>query len=117
MAVACVSISERDGVHLVEFAPDTELDSSNIEQVQERLYALVEGGPPRKVLLDFLNVGYAASQALGSLVTLRLKAARTGSTVVLARIPETLMEIVRLTQIDKLYEVFPTLEAALARLR
>jgi anti-sigma B factor antagonist len=116
MPASPMTVLRQDDLDVVEFAPDAELDSFTMNQIQSDLYALVEDRPGRGVVLDFSNVSFASSQALGCLVTLRLKAARSRAKVVLAAVPEPLMDIVRLTQLDRLYEIFDTREEAIAAL-
>lgn len=116
MTTTTMVVSEEGGVHVVAFAKDTELDAANVDDVQRDLFALAEADRGRRILLDLENVRYASSRALGTLVTLRLKAARVGAIIVLSGVSESLAEIVHLTQIDKLYETFPTRAEALRRL-
>lgn len=113
---AALNVSEQSSVKIVAFTPETELDASNIGDLEKSLYALVEGQKGQKIVLDMGNVIYAASRALGCLVTLRLKAARNGCEVVMASVPGPLVDIVQLTNLDKLYEIHPTREAAIKRL-
>lgn len=117
MANSCMTVSEQDGVKIVEFADGTELDALHTEQIQPRLYALVDEEKVKKLLLDLANVRYTSSVALGCLVSLRLKAARAGCAIVLADIPAHLVDIMNLTQLDKLYEVYPTRAAGLETLK
>ncbi|MFO0838748.1 MAG: STAS domain-containing protein [Phycisphaerae bacterium] len=111
-----IQLTEQKGVQVVGFAPRTELDAANIAEMQAALYRLVDEGRDRRMVLDLSNVQFASSQALGCFVTLRLKAARTNCNLVMAAVPAVLLEIVQLTQLDKLYEIHPSLPAAIERL-
>ncbi|GMU83486.1 MAG: hypothetical protein AMXMBFR47_33560 [Planctomycetota bacterium] len=113
---AALTVSEESAVKVVSFHPETELDASNIGELEQSLYALVEGPTGQRIVLDMGNVIYASSRALGCLVTLRLKAARSGCEVVMASLPGPLVDIVQLTNLDKLYEIHPTRDAAVKRL-
>jgi anti-anti-sigma factor len=117
MANSCMTVTEQDGVKIVEFADGTELDALHTEQVQPQLYALVEGGQGGRLLLDMANVRYTSSVALGCLVSVRLKAARAGCSIGLAAIPTHLVDIMNLTQLDKLYDIYPTRAAGLTALK
>lgn len=103
-------------VTFVEFPENCDLDQARIEAFREPLTRLVEGAATTPLVLDLANVAFISSQALGFLVTLRLKAARVGKPVALVGVREALVEIIGLTQIDKLYGVFPSREAAAASL-
>ena len=108
--------SEENGVTIVEFADETRLDGLAVDQIRDQLTALVEEGGPSRILMDCAALEFLSSQALGLLVTLRIKAARSETRVVLANVPEILMDIVTLTQVDRLYEILPTREEAMAAL-
>lgn len=105
------------GVRVVGFSELMELDSARMDRLQESLYDAVLGERGGRVVLDLSNVAYAGSQALGALVTLRLRANRNGITLLLAGVTQAVDSILRITQIDRLFEAFPTVEAALAHLQ
>ena len=116
MAASTVHTLEADGIVTVEFDPNTNLDAETVQNIQKQLYALVEGSQARKVLLDFANVAFMSSLAMGCMLTLRLKAARSGSRLIISGIRETLTDILEMTQMDKLFEIVPTREEARKRL-
>lgn len=104
------------GVKVVGFSELVELDSARMDRIQESLYDAVLGDTSGRVVLDLSNVAYAGSQALGALVTLRLRANRTGITLLLAGVTQAVESILKITQIDRLFEAYPTVDAALAHL-
>lgn len=107
----------QDGVMIVEFAPDANLDAAFMDTITPRLYKLMEPGEPLRIAIDFSNVAFVSSQALGSFVTLRLKGARSGKSLAICGVPESLAEIFSLTQLDRLYNIYPTRENAVETLR
>ena len=112
MPDSILQIDESDGVTVVDFPPQTELSSEVVEQVGPELYALVEGEERRRVVVNFENLTFLSSQGIGALLTLRLKAARTGSEIVLANVPSQFDEIFRLTNFEQLYQVFKSVAEA-----
>ena len=112
MPESILQIDESDGVSLVNFPPRTELSSEVVERVGPELYALVEGEERRNVVVNFENLTFLSSQGIGVLLTLRLKAARTGSEIVLASVPTQFDEIFRLTNFEQLYQVFKSVADA-----
>lgn len=68
------------------------------------------------MVVDFSNIDFLSSQAIGVLLTSRPKALRTGAEVVLAAVPSKFDEIFKLTNFEQLYQVFPTVADATARL-
>ena len=117
MSESVLRVEQSDGVTVVGFAERTELDSLSSDQVGRELFALVEEEDPPNVVVDFTNLDFLSSQAIGVLLTLRLKAARTGAEVVLAAVPSKFDEIFKLTNFEQLYQVFPTVADATAHLR
>lgn len=116
MPESCMRVNEQDGLVIVEFAEETDLNALEMDRIRGELYSLVEDRADCRMVLDFANVAYASSQALGCLVTLRLKAARTGAQVVLANIRPILADIITMTHLDTLFVVYPTRAEALAHI-
>lgn len=112
-----VATSTQDGVTIVEFAPQSNLDATQMESITPRLYQLMAPGDPQRVVFDFSNVAFVSSQALGAFVTVRLKGARAGKFLAICGIPDQLAEIFTLTQLDKLYNIFPDRNSAIQNLR
>ncbi|MFH1747784.1 MAG: STAS domain-containing protein [Planctomycetota bacterium] len=116
MSASCMQVNRQDDLIVVEFAEETDLNALEMDRIRSELYELVEGNENCRMLLDFSNVAYASSQALGCLVTLRLKAARTGARLAIAAIRPTLADIISMTHLDTLFEIYPTRDEALAKL-
>ncbi|HIE69448.1 MAG TPA: STAS domain-containing protein [Planctomycetes bacterium] len=65
-------------VTVAKFIDKKILDESNIQLIGNQMFSLVEDDGKRKVLLDFSNVEYLSSAALGKLIVMdkKLKAAQ-----------------------------------------
>ena len=87
-----------------------------MEILQPELYAAVESAQGSHVVLDLENIEFVCSQALGCLLTVRLKAVRANSRLVLAGVPEHIKAILSITQLDQIFEMFPTRAEALKEL-
>ena len=107
-------IEEENGVTVVGFPEQTEFSAGVVDSAGPELYALVEGEDTRNLVVDFTNLTFLSSQGIGALLTLRLKAARTGSEIVLASVPSQFDEIFRLTNFEQLYQVFKSVADAKA---
>ena len=112
MPESILQIDEDDGVTVVDFPQQTEMSGEVADQLAPELYALVEGDERRNVVVNFENLTFLSSQGIGALLTLRLKAARTGSEIVLASVPTQFDEIFRLTNFEQLYQVFESVADA-----
>lgn len=116
MADSALTMREIEGGTVVGFPPDTNLDANTVEVVRDDVVAVVERGAG-SIVLDFTNVTFASSPAIGLLVTLRLKAARTDHRLLLAGLHENIAGVLHVMQMDKIFELFPSVDAAAQSLR
>ena len=72
-----IDVSDVGEVSVVQFRDRKILDESNIQEMGRELFELVEQ-KRAKILLNFMNVEFLSSAALGKLITLdkKLKAAK-----------------------------------------
>lgn len=112
MSTAILSARSVGSATVIEFAADTNLDAGAVESIRERLAEAVEHGGDG-VVLDLKNVEFASSPAIGLLVTLRLKAARTQRRLLLAGLRENLAGVLEIMQMAQLFEIHPTVDDAL----
>lgn len=117
MAAQNLTIVTDSGITTIEFRPDSFAGALEVEKTGKELYAAVEKGDSKKLILDFGNVDYLSSVGLGVLLTLRMKAAKVGAAAVLANVRARFGEILSLTNLDKLFTIFDSRDAAQAHLR
>ncbi len=89
------------------------LDTLQVQQIGEELYHLVDAKALRKIVLDFANVKFLSSSALGVLLTLRKKSAAIKGQIVLCGLRPDLRKVFKITNLDKLFEFHETEEQAL----
>ncbi len=65
-----------DGVTVVSFVESKIVTEENIQEVGDQLYSLVEDEGHKNLLLNFGNVQYLSSAALGKLINLKKKVGR-----------------------------------------
>ena len=99
-----------DGVTVVRLAgPKLVIDASG------PLYGLVDEGGHRKLLLDFAEVRFLSSAALGVLMTLKRKVDAAGGQLKLCHLAHDLLELFRLTRMQELFAIHGDDREALAR--
>lgn len=99
-----------DGVTVVRInGPKLVIDASG------PLSGLVEEGGHRKLLLDFAEVQFLSSAALGVLMSLRQRVAAAGGELRLCRLDPSLLELFRLTRLEELFQIDNDDREALAR--
>ena len=68
-----LKVAENGEVTVVNFLDKRILDEQTIQAIAEQLFSLVETDGKRKLLLNFTNVEYMSSAALGKLINLHKK--------------------------------------------
>jgi anti-sigma B factor antagonist len=100
-------------VTIVNFVDRKILDEQNIQIIGEQLFGLVDEDGYRKVILNFGNVEYLSSAALGKLITLNKKLQQAGGRLVLCNIDPQIYEVFEITKLDKFFKIEKEEQAAL----
>src|SRR5436189_6441436 len=80
-------------ITVVNFVDKKILDEQNIQVIGEQLFSLVDEVGRRKVLLNFGNVAFLSSAALGTLITLNRKLQTAGGKLVPCSIHPQIYEV------------------------
>ena len=100
-------------VLVVNFIDRKILDEQNIQIIGEQLFSLVDEAGRRKILLNFGNVEYLSSAALGKLITLNKKLQAAGGRLILCNIDPQIYEVFEITKLNKLFNIHKEEQAAL----
>lgn len=111
-----LSIQQRqqDGVHIVEL--DGEAGSAEAWEVGAVVGRLIESHPA-KLLFDLTRLTFISSLALGELVRLANDLARYECRVGMAGMQPRILEVLHLLRFEQYYEMYDTMDAALATMR
>ena len=109
-----LAVADTDGVTVVGIPNGCMLDGESIQKVGKKLFDLVQNDHKNKLLLDFADIRFMSSQALGILLTLRAKAEKDGATIVLTGINQKLMRAFEITNLDKMFTFFDSRDEGLA---
>ena len=102
-----------DKYSVIEFRTASLMDPIILEEIGAELYRLVDDEDRRKLVLDFERVQYLSSQAIGIILTLHKKmAALKNSRMVLCGVGPKLMELLKITRLDRILTVKPTQQEA-----
>ena len=94
---------------VVEFRIPSLMDPIQLEDIGKNLYHLVDAEDRRRIILDFEKVTYLSSQAMGIVLTMNRKlAALKNSKLVLCGVGPRLMELIKITRLDKVLTIKPT---------
>jgi anti-sigma B factor antagonist len=85
------------------------MDPQQLLEIGEDLYRLVDEQDKRMLVLDFERVQYLSSQAIGIVLTLNKKlTGLKGSKLVLCGVGERLMQLVKITRLDRVLTIKPS---------
>jgi anti-sigma B factor antagonist len=106
-------VQRNDGdVAVISFSQDHILDAVMIDKMGASLKALVDGEPRTQFVLDFDNVEYLSSSALGMLISLQKKVALKSGRLKLSGIKDSIMEVFRITKLDEVFDIYKNDAAA-----
>ena len=98
-----LEVEDIGDVTVVSFTDRKILDEQNIQVIGEQLFGLVDESGRKRLLLNFGNVEYMSSAALGKLITLNKKVQASGGKLVLCNIDPQIREVFEITKLDKLF--------------
>jgi anti-sigma B factor antagonist len=107
-------VEQRDGV-LVVHAMDDRIDAAGAIQFKERMRGIVQGGEPR-VVLDMARVNFLDSSGLGAVVAV-MKLLGPDRKLELAGLTPTVQKVFRLTRMESIFTIHPSLPEGLGHAR
>ena len=108
-----LEVEDIGDVTVVNFIDKKILDEQNIQIIGEQLFNLVDELNRLKLLLNFSNVEYLSSSALGKFITLNKKVSKAGGRLILCNIAPQIHEVFEITKLDKLFNIQKEEQAAL----
>jgi anti-sigma B factor antagonist len=108
-----LDIEDVNDVTIARFTDKKILDESNIQIIGNQLFSLVDEDHRQKIVLDFTNVEYLSSAALGKLITMDKKVKAASGKLRLCSIRSDILEVFKITRLDKLFTIRENREKAL----
>jgi anti-sigma B factor antagonist len=108
-----LEVEDIGDVTVVNFVDKKILDEQNIQVIGEQLFSLVDESGRHKILLNFGNVEYLSSAALGKLITLNKKVQAVKGKLLLCNIAPQIYEVFEITKLDKFFKIFKDEQSAL----
>ena len=108
-----LDIEDIGDVTVARFVDKKILDESNIQLIGNQLFGLVDDDGRKKIVLDFANVEYLSSAALGKLITMNKKVADSGGKLRLCSIRPDIYEVFAITRLNKVFDIRDTQDQAL----
>jgi anti-sigma B factor antagonist len=108
-----VEVEDIGDIAVVNFLEKKILDEQSIQMIGDDLFRLVDELGRRKILLNFGNVEFLSSAALGKLITLHRKVQGVNGKLVLCKIAKDIYEVFKITKLDKILTIAPDEQAGL----
>lgn len=108
-----IDIEEIGDVTIARFVDKKILDETNIQIIGNQLFGLVDEDGRKKIILDFSDVEYLSSAALGKLITMDKKVKGAKGKLRLCNIRPEIYEVFAITKLNKLFSIHDDQEKAL----
>jgi len=114
MADLPLAVQEIEKYTIVEFRAPSLMDPMLLDNIAQAIYRLVDEQDKRRLILDFEQVEYLSSQAIGIVLNLNKKLAKLPhSTLILCGVGARLMELIKITRLDRVLKIKPSQREAL----
>ncbi|MER3416002.1 MAG: anti-sigma factor antagonist [Gemmataceae bacterium] len=108
-----LEVEDIGDVTVVKFTDRKILDEQNIQAIGEQLFSLVDDQGKKRLLLDFGNVEYLSSAALGKLITLHKKIQQAQGRLALCCIDPQIYEVFKITKLNQIFNIYEDEQEAL----
>ena len=109
-----IQTGKTGNIHLVQFTDKKILDDTVLDEIRTELTQLIGKASGPDVLLDFSNVEFMSSAMLGLLGQVHRKIAAGKGRLRMCGIRPEIMQVFKLTSLDKLFSIHKDAPTALA---
>jgi len=102
-ALKRIKVTESKGVSVVTFNDSKIIDEAEIQEFGQELYDLVDREKRKKIVLNFGNVEFLSSAALGKLIKFDSRVKHHDSALILSNIRPEIYEVFAITKLTKLF--------------
>ena len=100
-----IDVSKTNDVTVVKFVDKKILDEAGIQELGLELFNLVEHDNRKALLLNFADVEFLSSAALGKLITLDRKVKAAKARMKLCHIRPEILEVFQITKLNKVFDI------------
>lgn len=109
-----LEVNESSNITVVRFKDSKIIDPEAIQELGQELFEILEKTQRRKVVLNFANVEFLSSAALGKLIAFEKKAKHSKVELILTDISPEIFPVFTITGLDKLFRIMDREVDALA---
>ncbi len=110
-----LEVEDIGDVAVVNFIDKKILDEQNIQMIGDDLFRLVDELGRKKVVLNFGNVEFLSSAALGKIITLHRKLQAVKGKLIFCNLLPDIQDCFKITKLDKLFSMAGTEEDAIGQ--
>ncbi len=104
-----LTIQQIEKYTVVEFHTASLMDPPLLERLGAAIYLLIDEQDHRQMVLDFEQVQFLSSQAIGIILTIKKKLDKLPhSSLVLCGVGPTLLQLIKITRLDRVLTIKPT---------
>lgn len=100
-----IEVNEIGDVTVIRFRDRKLIEDIRIQELGQELFGLVDAEGRDKLLLNFSQVEFLSSSALGKLITLDKKMKTNGGAMKLSNIRPEIFEVFTITKLDRLFDI------------
>lgn len=100
-----IDTSKVGEVTVVRFVDKKILDEASIQELGAELFGLVEQLNRKSILLNFADVEFLSSAALGKLITLDRKVKSAKGRLKMSNIRPEILEVFQITKLNKVFDI------------
>jgi anti-anti-sigma factor len=100
-----IKTTESGKITVVTFNDSKIIDEAEIQEFGQELYDLVERDGKKKIVLNFANVEFLSSAALGKLIGFDKRVKQHGAELILSNIRPEIYEVFAITKLTKLFVI------------
>jgi anti-sigma B factor antagonist len=100
-----IDVSKIGDVTVVKFVDKKILDEAGIQELGAELFSLVEHDNRRSIVINFDNVDFLSSAALGKLITLDRKVKSVQGRLKMCSIRPEILEVFQITKLNKVFDI------------
>lgn len=112
MADRKLDLEKIGDVTIAKFIDKKILDETNIQLIGNELFSLVDDDGCKRIVLDFSNVDYLSSAALGKLITMDKKVKAAKGKLRLCSVKPEIYEVFAITKLNKLFSMHDNVDKA-----
>ena len=100
-----INVAKIGDVTVVKFLDKKILDEANIQELGLELFSLIEHDNRKSILLNFTDVEFLSSAALGKLISLDRKVKANKGRLKMSNIRPEIFEVFQITKLNKVFDI------------